>query len=118
MLKAKETESKENLLERLADRLSASANATAIFAPPVECNGVTVIPVAKAKYAFGGGSGQQPKEEGSGGGGGVIVTPVGYIEIVEGVTRFRRIRNPLAIAACCAASGIAAWWLVKQLTRK
>lgn len=118
MLKAKETAPKENLLERLADRLGASANATAIFAPPVERDGVTVIPVAKAKYGFGGGSGQQPEEEGSGGGGGVIVTPVGYIEITEGVTHFRRIRDPLAVAACYVAGGIAAWWLVKQLMRK
>lgn len=118
MLKAKETAPKENLLERLADRLGASANAVAIFAPPVERDGVTVIPVAKAKYVFGGGSGQHSKEEGSGGGGGVAVTPVGYIEIAEGVTHFRRIRNPLAVAACYAASGFAAWWLVKQLMRK
>ncbi len=61
---------------------------------------------------------QETKALKEAGGGGVVIMPVGYIEMAEGQTRFRLIHNPLAIAACYAASGIAAWWLVKQLMRK
>lgn len=112
------TEEPRGLVERLAQALGAEANATNIFAPPIERDGVTVIPVAKAVYGFGGGGGRQAEDEGSGGGGGAVVTPVGYIEIAEGVTRFRPIRDPLLVAACGAASGIVAWWLGKYLMRR
>lgn len=45
------------LVERLADRLGSSAHATAVFGGPIERDGVTVIPVAKARWGFGGGDG-------------------------------------------------------------
>lgn len=48
-----------------------------------------------------------------GGGGGVA-----YIEIAEGATHYRPIRDPLLVAACGAAGGIAAWWLGSKLMRK
>ncbi len=49
----------EGFVERLARSLGAEANATHIFAPPIERDSVTVIPVAKAVYGFGGGGGKQ-----------------------------------------------------------
>src|SRR5678816_1996028 len=70
-----------SLLDGLVQRLGGSANAATIFGAPLERGDVTVIPVARASYAFGGGSGTKSGEEGSGGGGGVRVAPVGYIEI-------------------------------------
>ncbi len=48
----------DRLVERLAERLGSTARATAVFGEPVECDGVTVIPVAKARWGFGGGDGQ------------------------------------------------------------
>ena len=43
--------------ERLAETIGAAARASAVFGEPVEGQGVTVIPVARAKWGFGGGSG-------------------------------------------------------------
>ena len=82
--KRSENQPQENFLDRMAQRLGGTANAATIFAAPIECGEVTVIPVAKAMYGFGGGDGTKQNEQGSGGGGGVRVIPVGYIEIRNG----------------------------------
>ncbi len=97
-------ENKENFVESLAQRLGITANAKYIYAEPVERDGVTVIPVAKAAYAFGGGSGKNENEEGSGGGGGVALTPVGYIEIKDGKTHFRPTRDWLMLLPVIAVT--------------
>ena len=62
-----------SFLDTLAQRLGGTANAATIFGAPVERGDVTVIPVARAAYGFGGGSGTRSGDEGSGGGGGVRV---------------------------------------------
>jgi uncharacterized spore protein YtfJ len=91
----KEIEKNMSLADRfvtaLADRIGASANAKVVFADPVERDGVTVIPVAKARWGFGGGVGRTMKEDGGGGGGGSMVTPIGYICIRDGEATFQRI---------------------------
>lgn len=97
------TQRESSFIERLANQLGITAAARNIYGEPIEREGVTVIPVAKAAYAFGGGSGKEEKQEGSGGGGGVKLTPVGYIEIKRGVTRFRRTRDPLVYVSTMAA---------------
>jgi uncharacterized spore protein YtfJ len=108
--------SRHSFIEQLAQRLGISANATAVYAPPVERGEVTVIPVAKARYGFGGGSGTgKTGEEGSGGGGGVSVTPIGYIEIKGGNTRFRKIRDPQTLIAALAVGGLFALLTVRSL---
>src|SRR3989304_2693696 len=86
---------------QLADRVGLRANARAVFGDPVERDGVTVIPVAKVRYGFGGGGGggmsgkslddmdESPEMgEGGGGGGGMMASPVGYIEITKNGARF------------------------------
>ena len=93
----------DSLLERLAQRLGGNANAAAVFGAPVASGDVTVIPVAKAAYAFGGGSGTRAGEEGSGGGGGVRVTPVGYIEMRRGVVLYKPIRSWAVLIPAFAA---------------
>jgi sporulation protein YtfJ len=97
--------------ENLAERIGASARASAVFGEAVESQGVTVIPVARAKWGFGGGSGGREGEQGSGGGGGISVAPIGYIELRDGEARFRRIHNRIQIAAVAAAWGLLAWGL-------
>jgi uncharacterized spore protein YtfJ len=96
-----------DLVERLAERVGASVHASAVFGEPVERGGVTVIPVAKASWGFGGGSGSEAGKEGAGGGGGGIVSPLGYIEVRESGAEFKRIRDrrPVAVAG---AIGVAA----------
>jgi Sporulation protein YtfJ (Spore_YtfJ) len=94
--------------ERLAARIGATARASAVFGDAVEGQGVTVIPVARAKWGFGGGSGGRDGEQGVGGGGGTSVSPVGYIELRAGEARFRRIHNRAQIAAAAVAWGLSA----------
>jgi uncharacterized spore protein YtfJ len=84
----------DRFIGTLAEKLGAAARAATIFAEPVERDGITVIPIAKARWAFGGGAGQRKEADGAGGGGGVQVTPVGFIEIKNGQANFRPIRNP------------------------
>ena len=109
--KAERVASGQGLTERLAERIGATARASAVFGEAVEDQGVTVIPVARARWGFGGGSGARDGEQGGGGGGGTSVSPVGYIELRAGEARFRRIhhraRIPAAAAACVLSAAIA-----------
>lgn len=86
------------LLERLAERLGGRASVAAVYGDPVTAHGITVIPVAKVAYGFGGGAGRTVEGtkagDGGGGGGGVEAKPLGYIEIRDGVTAYRPVRDP------------------------
>ena len=112
------------LVQHLADRLSASANARTVFGDPVERNGVTVIPVASVRYGFGGGGGSYRRDQNNqraGGGGGVRISAVGYIEMSDRDVAFRRIpsRSRLARAVAVAAAvaiSIAARAIAVQLS--
>lgn len=89
-----------DLLERLAERLGGKASVTAVYGEPVTCHGVTVIPVARFAYGFGGGAGKERRDartgEGGRGGGGVDARPLGCIEIVHGSATFTPLRDPWA----------------------
>ncbi|MBC5991981.1 spore germination protein GerW family protein [Pontibacter cellulosilyticus] len=110
--KEKDTTSNTSVAERLAEKIGISANASHIYGDPVERHGTTVIPVAKAAYGFGGGNGN----EGSGGGGGMSLTPVGYIEIKEGTTRFRSIRDPQTTMKIVAIGSLFSFLIAKSIT--
>ncbi len=86
-----ESQRAESFIERLAEKMGIAARAVNIFGPAVEREGITVIPVAKIRYGFGGGSGRRDEQEGSGGGGGVQASPVGFIEVKNGSAGFRPI---------------------------
>src|SRR5215813_13035419 len=93
------TGSADRFIGTMAEKLGAVARASTVFGEPVERDGITVIPVAKARWGFGGGAGQRKdesggnQEDGAGGGGGVQVTPVGFIEIKDNAANFRPIRT-------------------------
>jgi len=101
----------EELLERVGQAVGTRAQASAVFGDPVEREGLTVIPVARSRFGFGGGggSGGTPGREGSGGGGGggAIVTPVGFIEVRDGGAAFRRITMPTDWLALVGAASLA-----------
>src|SRR6266498_2179747 len=86
-------ESPAKFIGSMAEKLGAAARAATIFGEPVERDGVTVIPVARARWGFGGGVGRRRDEDGAGGGGGAQVTPVGFIELKNGEAEFRPIRT-------------------------
>ena len=85
--------SSEKFISTMAEKLGAAARAATIFGDAVERDGITVIPVAKARWGFGGGAGHRKDEDGAGGGGGAQVTPVGFIEMKNGEAEFRPIRT-------------------------
>jgi hypothetical protein len=99
--------SEVSFLDRLADELAGSV--CSVFGSPVERDGVTVIPVAKARWGMGGGSGAKSREArplGSAGGGGAIVKPMGFLELAGGRTRFRPILDPGLVAGTAIATGL------------
>ncbi|GAB3242385.1 hypothetical protein GCM10027346_38590 [Hymenobacter seoulensis] len=107
-----------SLVERLAQLLSSSVTARTVYGEAVSHEGVTVIPVARAIYGFGGGSGTGPSAQGgagSGGGGGVSITPVGFIELKEGSSRFRPIRP--SVVPIVAVSGVVALLLLRAVPK-
>ena len=113
----------ENMLERLANRIGGSVRVKTIFGDPVEKAGVTVIPVARARWGFGGGSNaggntrenQTGEGTGTGSGGGVTVFPTGYVEVRDGRARFHPIYDPANVAQIIVASGIVAVLLLRAV---
>src|SRR4051812_46394363 len=92
-----ELPSPEGFFEKLAEKLGASAQAAHIFGEPVERDGVTVIPVATARWGLGGGGGKRglaARQEGMGGGGGAGVPPPGDIENKGGENRHPPVHDP------------------------
>lgn len=87
-----------------------------VYGEPVSANGVTIVPVARAVYGLGGGSGSSsPQRSGNGGGAGVVVTPVGYIELTDGGSRFRPIRP--SVVPLVAISGLVALLLLRSVPK-
>ncbi len=105
-----------DLTERLLDRLGGVANAEAVFGHPVERDGVTVIPVAKVRWAAGGGGGSDAVGEGgSGGGGGLQASPSGYIEISNGRASFVRTTNIVDYWPALLAAAASAWIVLRAV---
>lgn len=109
--------SDSSFVERLAATIQTSANARQIFGDPVEKDGVTIIPVARVAWSFGGGGvGQGPGERG-GGGGGAHVTSIGYIEVRDGASEFKPIHDPADVAMLILAGigGVLAGVILSKL---
>ncbi|CAI7976797.1 conserved hypothetical protein [Frankia sp. Hr75.2] len=109
------------LLERVVDRIGARASVTAVFGEPVVREKVTVVPVARMAFGFGGGAGRglhaSHAGQGGGGGDGADTRPQGFIEITAAGAVFKPVRDPwtdvvlpLAGLAVLAAPGIARAW--------
>lgn len=57
-----QVESPSKFVGSMAEKLGATARAATIFGDPVERDGVTDIPVARARWGFGGGVGRKKDE--------------------------------------------------------
>ncbi|MPZ62101.1 MAG: sporulation protein [Propionibacteriales bacterium] len=109
------TDEAATLLERLADRIAGQASVRTVYGEPISSEGVTVIPVARVHFGFGGGAGREVGVEktgaGGGGGGGAEARPLGFIEIKDGTATFKPIREPwtdsvLPLVAIVAGSAL------------
>jgi uncharacterized spore protein YtfJ len=103
----------DELLQRIGQTVGQRAQASAVFGEPVQREGLTVIPVARARFGFGGGGGaggrQGEEGSGGGGGGGASVTPIGFIELRDaGGAEFKRISTLTDVAAIVGAAAVAA----------
>jgi len=112
----------DRLLERLAELVGARAGVQAVFGDPVKHDNLTVIPVARMRWGFGGGGGRADgppsgPASGSGGGGGVAADPIGYLEIGPEGAAFRSIREPYPSPLFLIASGLTAAIVIRALAR-
>jgi uncharacterized spore protein YtfJ len=131
----------DGFVERLAERVGAKASVRAVFGEPIERDGITVIPVARVRWGFGGGGGSGPVAVGpgvgrqgassggasagsadqpgygTGGGGGASADPVGYLEIGPDGATFQSITDARPSPAFVLASGIAAAVIFRGLAR-
>ena len=107
----------DEVLATLADRIGAQFSASTVYGTPVERDGVTVIPVAVARFGIGAGSGSDPSQgqDGEGGGGGGGVTPTGYIELKDGHSRFVPIVQPARMLALVCGAGLAALLILRSV---
>ncbi len=110
----------DDLIAKLAEQLGAQLTTTTVYGPAVERDGVTVVPVATARFGMGAGSGVDPSkhQEGEGGGLGGSVTPTGYIELKDGRSRFVPIVHPARMVALFAALAVAALAIVTRGQRR
>ena len=73
---------------------------TVIGSPVSTPDGITIIPVSKVSYAFGGGGSDFPVKEksgfGGGSGAGVRIEPVGFLIVKDGGVRMINITPPAA----------------------
>jgi uncharacterized spore protein YtfJ len=108
----------DQLLARIGHAIGDRARASAVFGEPVDREGVTVIPVAKARFGFGAGGGSGPEKvggAGGGGGGGAMISPLGYIEVRAGGAEYKRISRATDALAYVAAASLAALALKRLL---
>ena len=81
----------QQLLQSMAERVSASAAVKNVYGDPVVAGNRTVIPAAQVRYAFGGGGGGakgDAEAQNGGGGGRVSARPSGALEVTPEGTRF------------------------------
>ena len=73
---------------------------TVVGSPVTTPDGITIIPVSKVSYAFGGGGSDFPVKEksgfGGGSGAGVRIEPVGFLIVKDGGVRMINIAPPAA----------------------
>src|SRR5215213_7681564 len=135
----------DGFIERIAERVGGKASVRAVFGDPIERDGITIIPVAKVRWGFGGGAGgpiavgpgrvtgspfsdaadtavdRDPSwagtPAGSGGGGGVTADPVGYLELGPDGATFRPISPAMPSPGFLLAAGATAALVLRALAK-
>ncbi len=119
----------DRLLARLMDRTGGSIGVQTSFGEPIERGELTVVPVARVRWFFGGGGGSGPAPTGAadgategmttgtGAGGGAGVTPIGVIEITSSGATFKPIADAYPSPLFIVASAAAAAFVIRALAR-
>ena len=105
------------MLAALSERLGTQFSAASVFSPPVERDGVTVVPVASVRLGLGGGGGadRDKHQDGAGAGVGGTVTPMGYIEVKDGQSRYVPLVHPARMMALTAGAVLAGLAILRPL---
>ena len=108
------------MLAALAERIGARFSAATVYGTPIERDGVTVVPVAAARFGIGAGSGSDPSkgQEGEGGGAGGGVTAAGYIELKDGRSRFVPVVRPERMVALALLAMLAVLMRVRPAVQR
>ena len=112
------------VLEQMYDKIEGSAKAAVAFAPPQRHDGLVVIPVASVGWRFGSGTGTSRQKEhreaqrGMGVGGTMSVSPIGFIEVKEGTTKFRPIFHFDSILKMQIVGGLFALGMISLFGRR
>ena len=90
-----------NLMDVTMTKIREMVDVDTVVGTPFNTpDGITIIPVSKVSYAFGGGGGDYPiKEKGGFGGGsgaGVKIDPIGFLVVKDGSVRMITITPPAA----------------------
>ncbi len=101
-----------DLMRSTIEKIHEMADTNTIVGQPITTpDGVTLIPISKVSFGFGGGSGgadygkaDKPAKNGFGGGGaaGVKIDPVAFLVIKDGITRVL----PVAVPPASTVDGI------------
>ena len=88
----------ENLIIGTADKASSALKEANVLGDPITADGVTIIPVFKTSYGFGGGGYEKQVKRtepalSGGAGAGVTKQPVAYITIKDGEMNFINISD-------------------------
>jgi uncharacterized spore protein YtfJ len=117
----------DRMLDKLGERIGMRASVRAVFGEPVERGEVTIIPVARVRWGYGGGSGTGPVRSdatdgqtmsgGSGAGGGVMADPMGYVEVRHDGAAYVPLSSPWLNPFVILASGISIAIVIRVLAR-
>ncbi len=123
-----------NLVQSVQDSLTVRT----VYGEPITAGNMTIIPVARVRFAFAGGGGggsgvlpaggdiDAPRHGGGGGGGGAgggFVQPIGYIEVTDNASRWvpieasqsEQLLRALKVAARIVPFGGRRGWLLGAL---
>lgn len=103
-----------SMIERLGAKFAHRTAAGTVFGAPVERDGVTVIPVARGGFGFGGGERGAAEAREIGGGGGERAEPAGYITIEQGRASYHPIQSPWPLVFVAVTAGLLVGWLTAR----
>ena len=87
-----------DLMRSTMDKVREMVDTNTIVGQPIQtADGVTLIPISRVSFGFGGGGDYgkvQPKSFGGGAGAGVKIDPVAFLVIKDGVTRVLPVAAP------------------------
>lgn len=118
----------DKVLDRLGERIGGQANVKAVFGDAMDRGDVTVVPVARVRWGYGGGSGSGPTTSegtngqnvvasGTGAGGGVMADPMGYLEVRPTGATYVPLAAPYLNPWLILASGVSIAFVIRALAR-